>query len=399
RRKAPFLGKRAAGDVLHDDERPSVRVARVVHTHDVRMRQPSCESRLAGEAGAKVLVVGQAVRKQLDRDRAAELLVVRQIDGRHPAVTELALDPVAAGSERLAQSFSSPFCLCWPLCLPWSCRGATWGGGTHWTRVTSALTALDSCSCKPAATCPSLIAANVCCWSWRASVSARHGSFAASADATASLCTASADPSEWERAGGGGADSFTPPHALRQSAAAPRTAPSCSRLVVSLLFTTFQTRSERARQPALEHLVLGPLDRICNAVERGKPPLEIEEEPCRARIAVARLPDRAWVQEPAIGQHHFGPGRRQAAGDCCAVGRERQCDVAVSDEHDRRLRQFERRVRGIFAEHVLPHRIACTGVEKLDAVAHGQRPQLGEERARLVGQHLRRPDRCCGGLV
>jgi len=108
--------------------------------------------------------------------------------------------------------------------------GAGAGAGTQCTRTTSSLTALESCSCSAGATRPPLIAPIV----WRckrcASVKARHESPAASALATASLWAASDEARGRENVGGGGADCFAPPHALRQRAAAAA-APSSRRLV------------------------------------------------------------------------------------------------------------------------------------------------------------------------
>ena len=52
-------------------------------------------ARLAPEALARGLVVRER-RHRLQRDRAMELLVARGIDDAHPALAELAFDPVVA---------------------------------------------------------------------------------------------------------------------------------------------------------------------------------------------------------------------------------------------------------------------------------------------------------------
>ena len=64
-----------------------------------------CESaggvlRLAAEALDELVVVRVAVVEDLDRDAAAELLVLGEVDVRHPARAELAHDPVAPVEER-----------------------------------------------------------------------------------------------------------------------------------------------------------------------------------------------------------------------------------------------------------------------------------------------------------
>src|SRR5207247_519601 len=222
-RQAACVCEGHAGHVLHDDERTRC-FAGVVHPHDVRVREPAGETRLAREACAEGLVVGELLGQHLDRDGSPELLIAGEVDGRHAAVTELELDPVAAGRERLGQSCPSCFLSCFFPCLPCSFAGGA--GGTQCTRETSSLTAPESCSCRPAATLPRLIAAIVLCCSRCTSARARHVSPAASAAATASLWVASEEASEREKVGaGGGVTCFAPPHALRQSAA-PSAAPS-----------------------------------------------------------------------------------------------------------------------------------------------------------------------------
>src|SRR4051794_20182757 len=203
------------------------------------MAEPARESCFANEARTERLVVREMRGQHLHRDMPSELLVTREVHGRHAAVAELSLEHIPACGERLDQS-PSPCFLCSPCfspCFPWPCSSAggrgpgAGAGGTQCTLATSSLTAAESCSCSPAATCPRLIAAIVRCCSCRASVSARHESPAASAEATASLWPASEDASERVNVGSGGGAVFpAPPHALRLSAAA-RAAASSRRLV------------------------------------------------------------------------------------------------------------------------------------------------------------------------
>ena len=55
--------------------------------------------RFAAEAVDEVPVLGEVLGQELDRDVALEPRVERELDGRHPADAEAALEPVAAGEE------------------------------------------------------------------------------------------------------------------------------------------------------------------------------------------------------------------------------------------------------------------------------------------------------------
>ena len=90
--------------MLHHDEVLVLALveAEVEHLHDVRVHQPGGGQRLAAEARDERRVVGQVLGQQLDRDVALEPLVERQVDRRHPADAEAALDPVAPG-DRLSR--------------------------------------------------------------------------------------------------------------------------------------------------------------------------------------------------------------------------------------------------------------------------------------------------------
>src|SRR5205814_10164423 len=134
-------------------------------------------------------------------------------------------------------------------------------------------------------------------------------------------------------------------------------------------------------QPALAYLALCLLDRIWDPVEDSKPPLEVEQQPCGTWVAVAGLANRARVQQPASVQLNAEPVWRDPADDLLAVEEERERDVAVSDQHERRVRELERRPRRLLREHVLPDRVACAGVEEIDTVQLRGRPQSLEESA------------------
>ena len=95
---AQAVGHRAAREVLHDHERAAVVLADVVDGDDVAaLRQPRAGARLAQEAAVGALVLGVAGGEDLDRDEAAEQLVLGSPDGRHSPVGDVAHDPVARG--------------------------------------------------------------------------------------------------------------------------------------------------------------------------------------------------------------------------------------------------------------------------------------------------------------
>src|SRR6266540_2426427 len=99
------------------------------------------------------------------------------------------------------------------------------------------------------------------------------------------------------------------------------------------------------RKPAFPHLTLRLGDGIVDAAEGGGLPLAIEQQPGRAGIAVSGLADGAGIEEPAALQLDLGSGRRETAEHLPAVERDRKGDVAVTDEHERRVGELQRRAR------------------------------------------------------
>ncbi len=89
---------RLAGDVLHHDEVLVVsRIeAEVEHLDDVRMHEARCRQRLAAEPRHERWVIGEVLGQQLDRHVTLEPAVEREVDGRHSANPEPALNPVPA---------------------------------------------------------------------------------------------------------------------------------------------------------------------------------------------------------------------------------------------------------------------------------------------------------------
>ena len=73
-------------------------LADVVDRHDVRVGgQRGGGARLALEAPARAVVLGEVRGQDLDRDGAVEELVVGRPDARHPAGGDAAVDAVAVG--------------------------------------------------------------------------------------------------------------------------------------------------------------------------------------------------------------------------------------------------------------------------------------------------------------
>ena len=80
------VGERALVGIRHDQERAGVlQLAGVVDRHDVGRLDLAQEAALLDEALPHVQVLGPVVGQHLDRDRAVELLVVGEPDGREGA--------------------------------------------------------------------------------------------------------------------------------------------------------------------------------------------------------------------------------------------------------------------------------------------------------------------------
>ncbi len=83
-------------DHLHRDVVGALGLAAVVDRDDVRMRKGRGRLGLSAEALDEEIVVRVAIVQDLDRDAAAEVLVLGEVDVCHPAGAELAHDAVAA---------------------------------------------------------------------------------------------------------------------------------------------------------------------------------------------------------------------------------------------------------------------------------------------------------------
>ena len=100
------LLERAPVEVLHRDVVGALGAAAVEDRDDVRVVEPGGALRLAPEALDELVVGGVPVVQQLQRDAAAELLVLGEIDVGHPARAELALDHVALVEDAVDQGVS-----------------------------------------------------------------------------------------------------------------------------------------------------------------------------------------------------------------------------------------------------------------------------------------------------
>ena len=97
------LLERAPVEVLHRDVVGALGAAAVEDRDDVRVVQAGGALRLAPEPLDELLVGGMPVVEQLQRDAASELLILGEIDVRHPARAELALDHVALVEDAVDQ--------------------------------------------------------------------------------------------------------------------------------------------------------------------------------------------------------------------------------------------------------------------------------------------------------
>src|SRR4051794_24348140 len=76
--------------------------------------------------------------------------------------------------------------------------------------------------------------------------------------------------------------------------------------------TVLQAVGERVREPCAADRRLGAGDVVLDALPGGAPAVDVEQQVRGARVAVARLADRAGVEDP-VALAHVGP---RAAGAC-----------------------------------------------------------------------------------
>src|SRR5205823_5188099 len=126
--------------------------------------------------------------------------------------------------------------------------------------------------------------------------------------------------------GGAGGAAACPPH------------PASTR---ATLDAAGQTSRERIGKAFFPNLRLCLLDRVFLATERRLPGGKVEKKPGGTRVAVARLADRAGIQEPArVAELPFRPEGRVISRELAVGERDRERDVAVPDKDDRRCGQL-----------------------------------------------------------
>ena len=81
--------------------------AEVEDLDDVGVHEPRGGERLAAEARDEARVLGQVLGQQLDRDVALQARVERELDGRHAADAEAAVELVAVGEEFVGHARAS----------------------------------------------------------------------------------------------------------------------------------------------------------------------------------------------------------------------------------------------------------------------------------------------------
>ena len=115
-------------------------------------------------------------------------------------------------------------------------------------------------------------------------------------------------------------------------------------------------------------------------MEDGALVVEVEHEIRGARIAVARLPDRAGIEQPLTrSEVEHGALACEPAVERAVVERHLQRDVAVPDEREWKVAEHDRGDRRLVGEDVLPDGVARAPVIEADAVALA----LGLERVEI----------------
>ena len=115
------------------------------------------------------------------------------------------------------------------------------------------------------------------------------------------------------------------------------------RCLVPRLQAELEPRGEHLGQARVPHLALRALDVVLDAAEARVLRVEVEQEIRRARVAVPRLTDRARIEErPDAAELELRAVRRDAACELVVGLDDLQRDVAVPDEHERRVGELER---------------------------------------------------------
>src|SRR3954454_25343674 len=158
--------------------------------------------------------------------------------------------------------------------------------------------------------------------------------------------------------------------------------------------TVLQAVGERIWKPDVADGRLGGGDVVVDALPRGAPAVEVEQQVRGARIAVARLAHGARIEDP-LALAHIGARavRAGGAGDALAPAHEGQGDVRVADQADAVALGVEAQLGLQGAQDVLPDGVAGAGVEEPDLLLE----VLGRQRAQrlevALADRLARPAR------
>src|SRR4051812_46696002 len=158
--------------------------------------------------------------------------------------------------------------------------------------------------------------------------------------------------------------------------------------------TVLQAVGERVREARGADRRLGARDVVLDPLPRRVPAVEIEQEVRRAGVAVARLADRARIEDP-LALAHIGARavRAGGAGDALAPAHEGQGDVRVADQADAVALGVEAQLGLQGAQDVLPDGVARAGMEEADLLLE----VLGRQRAQrlevALADRLARPAR------
>jgi Zn-dependent protease with chaperone function len=155
---------------------------------------------------------------------------------------------------------------------------------------------------------------------------------------------------------------------------------------------------ERLGQTRIADLGLGLFDRVFDASVFGPAGGRVEQRVGGPRISVARLANRARVEDPAADAREV---ELRAAGrddrlQALLGEAEREWDVTVPDEDDPSLGGREGAQGRERSQNVFPDGIPGARVVEGDLALVGLRLESIEEAVRIVLEHVRRParDRC-----
>src|SRR5947208_7100508 len=165
--------------------------------------------------------------------------------------------------------------------------------------------------------------------------------------------------------------------------------------------TVLQALGERVRQARRADRRGGAGDVVVGAQERSGQPVEVEQQPRRARIAIARLADAARVDQPFAGGEieSRAVAPRLAGRELALAARERQRHVRMADEAKAMALLVQAQLGQQRREHVLPNGVARAGVVEADDALLRLRAQRLQEGEVFGRDHLSGPLRRQAGAT